>query len=287
MSEGNRDIQRLETSPFINYRQYKQEAAQTSEKVFDEPAKDNIRVTRKSGRKRWKDFVSGFSTGTGAKKGDKAMIIMLAVVVVICVAMLAMRTTDQIMPASAKSLVPSEMKMNPDIGKLQFVSIIQSESLGDTYLKRNIKWQMPVEGEVIEKFGENGLTGITIGIDKDNKVKLAADAVLEDSGVNIPGLSIIVARHNDSVYSAYYFEGKMEASPGQTLKRGQVLGTAKKGTPMFFEIYIDGEAVDPLTLIKPIAPENAVDTEKKVDSIATEQPTEQPTVLPAEELIPE
>jgi len=112
-----------------------------------------------------------------------------------------------------------------------------------------LKFMTPVEGKIIK--GYSGKTGGNEGIDiaasVGTAVKSAGDGKVALISKSVGANTIILLRHADNIYTVYANVQDVTLTKGQTVKRGQRIGTVSEGTPphLHFEIRRGTQSVDP------------------------------------------
>ena len=121
----------------------------------------------------------------------------------------------------------------------------------------------PIDGKVLEKYGryrhpelETYLfsNGIKVRPASGTAVRTVEKGEVLYAGEFMSyGLMALVG-HNDEMHSIYAHMGKLNVARGQRLSAGDVVGTAgqdEAGRPLvYFELRVDGTAVDPLLWLK-------------------------------------
>lgn len=137
--------------------------------------------------------------------------------------------------------------------------------------KKELSFKVPVEGEITKEFAKENLvysetlkewiihTGIDIKADKTSVVKAAEEGTVK-SIKNDPRYGITVTvEHKDGFKTVYANLLTAEfVSEGETVKQGQTVGTVGTSANfevadephLHFEIWKDGEAVDPRLYLK-------------------------------------
>jgi len=144
------------------------------------------------------------------------------------------------MAPNARPAAPSTIKTS-DLGKLDW----------------------PVDGDILYRFGRvvnpNNTTtrwnGVGIGADLGMAVRsIAAGEVVLSEQVGTYGPTIII-QHGGGDYSIYGSLGRLDVRKGQTVQKGQVIGTVGASDPdlpphVHLEIRPKGRAVDPLEWLR-------------------------------------
>ncbi len=121
----------------------------------------------------------------------------------------------------------------------------------------------PVEGEILYRFGRvvnaNNTTtrwnGVGIGAPAGSPVKaVASGSVVLAEAFGTYGQTVIVS-HGDGDYSVYGSLARLDVRKGQTIQKGQVVGTVGRTDPdleahLHLEIRPKGRSVDPLEWLR-------------------------------------
>ena len=119
-----------------------------------------------------------------------------------------------------------------------------------------LQWQWPAQGNIVERFGENGSKGIDIAGTSGSPVVAVAPGKVVYSGSGLRGYGLlIIIRHADDYLSAYAHNEKAMVKEGQVVQAGQVIAlmgdTDAKRVELHFEIRRFGKALDPMKLLPP------------------------------------
>jgi lipoprotein NlpD len=112
-------------------------------------------------------------------------------------------------------------------------------------------WRWPTDGNIIEKFSDNGNKGIDIAGSKGQAITATADGRVVYAGNALRGYgNLIIIKHNDDYLSAYAHNDTMLVREQQEVKAGQKIATmgstGTSSTRLHFEIRYKGKSVNPL-----------------------------------------
>lgn len=114
----------------------------------------------------------------------------------------------------------------------------------------------PTHLHVINQYYGWKHTGVDIDGDYTDPMYASADGVVEQAGWNNGGYGLmILIDHKNGLKTRYGHASKLFVSPGDTVKRGQVIamvGTTGRstGTHLHFEVYSNGKRQNPLAYIR-------------------------------------
>lgn len=137
-------------------------------------------------------------------------------------------------------------------------AISEAHSLPSAATRARILW--PVEGRVITPYGiyrhpEFGTVVFRRGIEIESRpgaeVRAAEDGTVAYADWQKGYGQIMIIEHNDGLYTLYGHLSRLDASKGEWVQRGRVIGLvgetgSSKGARLYFEIRANGEAQDPL-----------------------------------------
>ena len=123
---------------------------------------------------------------------------------------------------------------------------------------------MPCAGEISSPFGkrvhplsgeETTHNGIDIAANTGTDILCVEDGTVQKSEYNQFSGNFIVIAHSDGYTSSYAHLMESKVKPGDTIKKGQLIGIsgstgAVTGPHLHMEIRKDSTPVDPMTLIK-------------------------------------
>lgn len=117
-------------------------------------------------------------------------------------------------------------------------------------------WQWPAKGNVISKFGTQGLSGkgLDIAGQQGDAVWAAASGTVVYAGSGLVGYGkLLILRHDDNYISAYAHNDRFLVAEGNSVKAGQQIAVmGASGTDrnkLHFEIREKGKPVDPLKFL--------------------------------------
>lgn len=123
------------------------------------------------------------------------------------------------------------------------------------------RWQWPVSGEVLSRYGESPLTasGIQIGGRVGDPVRAAAAGQVVYSGSGLIGYGeLLIIKHSDNWLTAYGYNQARLVAEGERVAAGQQIarmgegpmpGGNKRRAMLHFEIRRIGQPLDPLTML--------------------------------------
>ncbi len=118
-----------------------------------------------------------------------------------------------------------------------------------------VPWIWPVAGKVSSNFDPERSKKIEIAVADNTEVAAVADAEVSYTGTPRDYGNLVILRHPDGLLSVYAHLKSIGVKQGQTVNRGQIIGTAGKvgsGPPILhFEVRRKGVAVNPMDLLPP------------------------------------
>lgn len=114
----------------------------------------------------------------------------------------------------------------------------------------------PVAGSVVARFGPQGSgrfnQGIDIAASSGAGVRATAPGTVAYLGRGVPGYGmLILLQHDGNWISAYARIGTTSIVKGETIRAGQIIGTADGTAPLHFELRRARAPVDPLGFLPP------------------------------------
>jgi len=125
--------------------------------------------------------------------------------------------------------------------------------------ERPPRWQWPVSGPVLARYGESPLTasGIQVGGRAGEPVRAAAGGQVVYAGSGLKGYGeLLIIKHNPSWLTAYGYNQGLLVREGERVEAGQPVarmgegpaaGGGSRRPALHFEIRRNGTPVDPLT----------------------------------------
>ncbi len=114
----------------------------------------------------------------------------------------------------------------------------------------------PIKGQISSSFEEETRHyGVDILAPKNTPISSINSGTIISAEYNIETGNTISVQHSDNVVSTYKHNSKLLKSPGDYVKTGEAIaiignsGQRTDGYHLHFELWIDGEAVNPLTYI--------------------------------------
>ena len=120
----------------------------------------------------------------------------------------------------------------------------------------------PVAGRMLTPFGQGGAsvslapaqTGVQFAVQEGSSVRAVHDGTVAFAGPFTGYGNLVVVDHGAQTFSLYGQLGAPQVERSARVERGQTVGTAGRilaGIPgMYFEMRVDGKAVDPLEWLK-------------------------------------
>lgn len=119
-----------------------------------------------------------------------------------------------------------------------------------------LKWIWPINGTTLKGFSSKGVSskGIDIKGSLNDEVLSAADGVVVYAGNGLIGYgNLVIVKHNDKYLSAYAYNQKILVKEQQAVRAGETLaiigGKGKERSVLHFEVRMDGQPIDPLTVL--------------------------------------
>ena len=125
--------------------------------------------------------------------------------------------------------------------------IQESPSTNSVSYSKDLRWQWPVKGEIVEDYNPKQLRkGLSIKTVSGSMVRPAAPGIVVYVGDGLRGYGkLIIIKHSDMLLSAYAHNEKILVKEGQQVKNTEIISKlGYKGT-LYFEIREDGYPVNP------------------------------------------
>ncbi len=142
----------------------------------------------------------------------------------------------------------------------RLLNVIESKAFADRDRLRHLPSIPPVRGIKVSGFGirkdpfTGGLKfheGIDFSAQQGTPVVATADGIVEKAGMNKWGYGIqVVIDHGYGIKTRYAHLSGVSVKPGDTVRRGQVIGFVgstgrSTGEHLHYEVIVNGEPVDP------------------------------------------
>jgi septal ring factor EnvC (AmiA/AmiB activator) len=125
--------------------------------------------------------------------------------------------------------------------------------------QHDLDW--PASGRLTARFGRrtglsptSSLNGIEIGATEGGPVRAVHEGTIAYAEPFTGYGNLVIIDHGAQAYSLYGYLASLEVARGARIERGELLGSAGQtptGAPaLYFELRIDGKAVDPLEWLK-------------------------------------
>ncbi len=118
----------------------------------------------------------------------------------------------------------------------------------------DVSWSWPVNGKILQGFGQSGSKGVDFVGKSGDPVTAAGDGKVVYAGAGLPGYGeLVIIKHNATYLSAYGHNRKILVKEGQTVTRGQKIAemgnTGTDTVKLHFEIRKQGNPVDPVPFL--------------------------------------
>ncbi len=139
----------------------------------------------------------------------------------------------------------------------QKLSILKSnKSGGGETFNKEVLLSKPLNGKIVLHFHEKTKAGkLNDGIDiigtPNQMISAAADGIVLFAGNKLKSYgNMVIIKHNNEVMTVYCHLSKISIKKGDSIKRGQKIGTTAKEGRLHFEVRKNKQAVDPMTFLK-------------------------------------
>lgn len=167
--------------------------------------------------------------------------------------------TDAIVSGASTVVMPNGNEhTHPNTDEL---TVVEPDTIKETSMPSS-GYEWPVQGEVIQKFGQkapDGSTteGINIRAAANLPVKAIAEGTVNSAGSPIPGYgNMIVLKHSDGKVSVYAHLSEIIVKQGEKVSKGQTIGRVgdtgmvKNNHQLYLHIRNEkSKPLDPLTLL--------------------------------------
>ena len=112
---------------------------------------------------------------------------------------------------------------------------------------RDLQWQKPVKGNIVQSFNPNKLRkGIVFQSADGSSVRPVAKGVIVYAGDGLRDYGkLVIIKHSDYLLSAYGHNQKLLVKEGQVVDSGQIISKLGSSGRLYFEIRKDGKPVNP------------------------------------------
>lgn len=117
-------------------------------------------------------------------------------------------------------------------------------------------WDWPVDGEVVTRFSNAGVSskGINIKASEGSLIKAVANGTVVYAGSGLIGYgNLVIVKHNEVYLSAYAYNERILVKEQQNVQMGDSLavigGKGNERPLLHFEVRRDGRPIDPLSVL--------------------------------------
>ncbi len=117
-------------------------------------------------------------------------------------------------------------------------------------------WDWPVDGEVVTRFSNAGVSskGINIKANEGSLIKAVANGTVVYAGSGLIGYgNLVIVKHNEVYLSAYAYNERILVKEQQNVQMGDSLavigGKGNERPLLHFEVRRDGRPIDPLSVL--------------------------------------
>ena len=116
---------------------------------------------------------------------------------------------------------------------------------------KNLPWQLPVKGKVVESYNPKDLRkGIIFAATSDFSVRPAAKGVVVYAGDGLRDYGkLVIIKHSGYLLSAYGYNQQLLVSEGQVVDNGDIISKLGSNGRLYFEIRKDGKPVNPMSYL--------------------------------------
>ena len=102
--------------------------------------------------------------------------------------------------------------------------------------------------------GRDYHAGLDISADKGKPVRATADGTIGEAGWSGNYGNMVLVRHRFGLSTRYGHMSRLNVSPGQTVRRGDIIGfvgsTGRSTSPhLHYEVLLNGQAINPLRFL--------------------------------------
>uniref|UniRef100_UPI004047FE1F peptidoglycan DD-metalloendopeptidase family protein n=1 Tax=Yoonia sp. TaxID=2212373 RepID=UPI004047FE1F len=102
----------------------------------------------------------------------------------------------------------------------------------------NARLAYPVQGTIIREYAAGRNEGIDIGVPAGTTVKAADSGTVAAVTTDTSGVAIVVIKHADNLLTVYTNIEGLSVAKGDTVSRGQAIGTVIDGDPSFLHFEV-------------------------------------------------
>lgn len=107
------------------------------------------------------------------------------------------------------------------------------------------KFAMPASGSIVRAYKKGTNEGIDISAPAGSSVAAAGNGTVAAVTRDTEGVPIVVVRHDGGLMTVYAGIDKLSVGKGDSVKRGQAIGTARSSGVVHFEVREGFDSVDP------------------------------------------
>lgn len=107
------------------------------------------------------------------------------------------------------------------------------------------KFGMPANGSIVRTYKKGVNDGIDISAPAGSQISAAGSGTVAAVTRDTDGVPIVVVRHSDGLMTVYAGIDKLSVSKGDSVKKGQGIGTARNSGVLHFEVRDGFDSVNP------------------------------------------